>query len=70
LLRLSWHAGISQRAVDAFCVFYQIELFSSIKPLFANKPIIVCVNKIDVRKIEELEPEKQASERVFLLCLS
>lgn len=38
----------------------QIELFSSIKPLFTNKPIIVCVNKIDVRKIEELEPEKQA----------
>lgn len=43
----------------------QIELFSSIKPLFTNKPIIVCVNKIDVRKIEELEPEKQALFQQF-----
>ena len=32
----------------------QFALFNNIKPLFANKPIIVVVNKIDVTKIEDL----------------
>jgi nucleolar GTP-binding protein len=38
----------------------QMSLFDSIKPLFVNKPIIVCVNKVDVRKISELDTDKQA----------
>merc|ERR1711936_486054 len=29
----------------------QIELFESIKPLFTNKPIIICLNKIDVTSL-------------------
>ncbi|KAK5637812.1 hypothetical protein RI129_000003 [Pyrocoelia pectoralis] len=37
----------------------QFSLFRNIKPLFANKPIIICVNKTDVRKIADLEPEYQ-----------
>lgn len=35
----------------------QVDLFESIKPLFANKPLIIVVNKIDV-----LRPEKWSAE--------
>jgi nucleolar GTP-binding protein len=37
----------------------QFSLFNSIKPLFVNKPLIVCCNKTDVKKKEELSEEKQ-----------
>ncbi|XP_064615993.1 GTP-binding protein 4-like [Liolophura sinensis] len=37
----------------------QVELFQNIKPLFANKPLIVVVNKIDVKRLEELDDEKK-----------
>lgn len=37
----------------------QFKLFNDIRPLFANKPIMVVVNKTDQRKISELEPERQ-----------
>ena len=35
----------------------QAALFHSIKPLFANKPVLIVANKTDVVKMEELEPE-------------
>lgn len=38
----------------------QVKLFESIKPLFANKPLAVVANKVDVLRVEELVPEKQA----------
>merc|ERR550534_1968446 len=38
----------------------QKALFDNIKPLFANKPLIVVVNKIDVKKIEDLPEERKA----------
>jgi len=38
----------------------QVELFNSIKPLFSNKPLIVVANKIDVVRLEELNPEDLA----------
>jgi len=38
----------------------QCGLFRSIKPLFANKELIVVVNKIDVQPWETLEPTKKA----------
>jgi len=38
----------------------QIQLFDSIQPLFANKPIFVVVNKIDLRKFEDLSAEENA----------
>merc|ERR1712142_765983 len=38
----------------------QFALFNNIKPLFANKPLIVVVNKIDVKKIEDLPEERKA----------
>lgn len=37
----------------------QVRLFSSIKPLFSNKPLIVVANKVDVLRLTELSPEKQ-----------
>lgn len=37
----------------------QLELFNSIRPLFANKPVIMCVNKVDVRRISELTADQQ-----------
>jgi len=38
----------------------QKSLFDSIKPLFANKPLLVVANKTDVLKREDLSEEKQA----------
>uniref|UniRef100_A0A8C2HBB4 Nucleolar GTP-binding protein 1 n=1 Tax=Cyprinus carpio TaxID=7962 RepID=A0A8C2HBB4_CYPCA len=37
----------------------QLELFNNIRPLFANKPLIVLANKCDVKKISELSEENQ-----------
>ncbi|KAK9475729.1 P-loop containing nucleoside triphosphate hydrolase protein [Lipomyces japonicus] len=42
-----------------FSVEAQVKLFHSIKPLFANKIVMVVVNKIDAMKPEDLEPVKQ-----------
>lgn len=42
-----------------YSVAAQIALFESIKPLFANKIVFVVVNKIDVRRPEDLEVELQ-----------
>ncbi|XP_039609510.1 nucleolar GTP-binding protein 1 [Polypterus senegalus] len=37
----------------------QMELFKNIRPLFANKPLIIVANKCDVKRIEELSEENQ-----------
>ncbi|TKS79357.1 Nucleolar GTP-binding protein 1 [Collichthys lucidus] len=37
----------------------QLELFNNIRPLFANKPLIIVANKCDVKKISELSEENQ-----------
>ncbi|XP_062338256.1 nucleolar GTP-binding protein 1 [Osmerus eperlanus] len=37
----------------------QLELFNNIRPLFANKPLLVVANKCDVKKISELSDENQ-----------
>jgi GTP1/Obg family GTP-binding protein len=39
----------------------QLSLFDSIRPLFAGKPLIVVLNKIDVRRPEELSDERRAA---------
>uniref|UniRef100_A0A0N5AVP8 Nucleolar GTP-binding protein 1 n=1 Tax=Syphacia muris TaxID=451379 RepID=A0A0N5AVP8_9BILA len=36
----------------------QISLFKNIKPLFSNKPVLIGLNKIDVRKRADLDHEK------------
>lgn len=37
----------------------QIHLYESIKPLFANKPLIVVINKVDIIKLNELDEARQ-----------
>uniref|UniRef100_A0A8C6WQL2 Nucleolar GTP-binding protein 1 n=1 Tax=Neogobius melanostomus TaxID=47308 RepID=A0A8C6WQL2_9GOBI len=37
----------------------QVELFNNIRPLFANKPLLIVANKCDVKKISELTEENQ-----------
>lgn len=44
----------------------QVALFDSIKPLFANKPLLVVLNKTDIIKLEELKPEQKALIQRFL----
>lgn len=36
-----------------------MSLFNNIKALFANKPLILVANKVDIRKIEELPADKK-----------
>lgn len=55
----------------------QCKLYESIKPLFANKPTFIVINKIDVVRPEDLEPGNKAlldalleDENVNLLQLS
>ncbi|KAJ4359862.1 Nucleolar GTP-binding protein 1 [Didymosphaeria variabile] len=42
-----------------YSVSAQVSLFNSIKPLFANKLVFVVINKIDVTRPEDLDPESQ-----------
>lgn len=60
-----------------YSVDAQMQLFHSIKPLFANKLVFVVVNKIDVCRPEDLDPathaklqEMVSSDNVELLQLS
>jgi nucleolar GTP-binding protein len=51
ILDISEHCGYS--------ITQQVSLFHSIKPLFANKPLVVVLNKVDVRRPEQLSSEEQ-----------
>ena len=42
-----------------YSIAQQVALFESIKPLFQSKPLVVAVNKVDVRKPEELRVDEQ-----------
>lgn len=41
----------------------QVQLYQSIKPLFANKPTILALNKSDAMRLEDLEPSRAALVR-------
>ncbi|KAI9143635.1 putative NOG1-nucleolar G-protein required for 60S ribosomal subunit biogenesis [Paraphysoderma sedebokerense] len=43
-----------------YSVKEQFQLYHSIKPLFANKPTVLVINKIDVRRPEDLNEEESA----------
>ena len=43
----------------------QIELFNSIKPLFVNKPIMICLNKVDILSIDDLSEDRKALFKAF-----
>lgn len=58
-------------------VTLQCKLYQSIKPLFANKPTFIVINKIDIVRPEDLDPERKAmldailaEDQVSLLSLS
>lgn len=42
-----------------FSIESQVKLFNSIKPLFANKSVLVVINKTDIIHIEDLDDERQ-----------
>lgn len=42
-----------------FSIEAQVKLFHSIKPLFANKSVMIVMNKSDIIKAEDLDGEKQ-----------
>jgi nucleolar GTP-binding protein len=42
-----------------FSIEQQVKLFHSIKPLFANKSVMVVMNKSDIIKMEDLDEDKQ-----------
>lgn len=42
-----------------YTIKQQASLFHSIKPLFANKPVLIVCNKTDVRKYEDLPEEER-----------
>ncbi|WFD42860.1 Nucleolar GTP-binding protein 1 [Malassezia psittaci] len=46
-----------------YTVEAQVQLFNSIKPLFANKPTFLVINKIDVAKLQDLDDERAALVR-------
>ena len=37
----------------------QVKLFNNIKALFANKPLILVANKVDIKRIEDLSEDKK-----------
>lgn len=45
----------------------QAALFHSIKPLFASKPLMIVVNKIDVTPLETLSEEDRATLKEMTL---
>lgn len=42
-----------------YSILAQSKLFHSIKPLFANKPLVLVINKIDARRMEDLTEEER-----------
>lgn len=49
-----------------YSVSDQIKLFSSIKPLFANKLVFIVINKIDIMRPEDLDPATQQELQAVL----
>src|SRR5690348_12179009 len=52
LTLLLWRADISEQC--GYSIKQQVDLFISLKPLFANKPVIVACNKTDVVKLDDI----------------
>lgn len=49
-----------------YTVAAQMQLFRSIKPLFANKLVFIVINKIDVMRPEDLDEETQSQLQALL----
>ncbi|KAI1788027.1 nucleolar GTP-binding protein 1-domain-containing protein [Ganoderma leucocontextum] len=44
-----------------YSVEAQCQLFNAIKPLFANKPTVIVLNKADVSRLDDLAPERHTA---------
>lgn len=53
-----------------YTIQQQLELYSSIKPLFSKKPVFIVNNKIDVLRLEQLPEETKSFVKEFLSCES
>eukprot|EP00761_Pharyngomonas_kirbyi_P011745 gb/GECH01011771.1/.p1 GENE.gb/GECH01011771.1/~~gb/GECH01011771.1/.p1 ORF type:complete len:666 (+),score=180.38 gb/GECH01011771.1/:1-1998(+) len=59
-----------------YSIEQQVELFHSIKPLFANKPLTIAINKVDLTSMDELNEEEKelieglANENVQVMPMS
>jgi len=42
-----------------FSIATQVALYHSIKPLFRNRPLLIILNKSDLRKVQDLDPEEK-----------
>lgn len=51
-----------------YTIQQQLELFSSIRPLFVKKPVFIVNNKIDVITYEQLPEETRNFVKEFLTC--
>ncbi|KAL1883801.1 hypothetical protein VTK73DRAFT_8337 [Phialemonium thermophilum] len=49
-----------------YSVQAQINLYKSIKPLFSGKLVFIVINKIDIKRPEDLDPETQAELQSIL----
>ncbi len=49
-----------------YTITQQISLFNSIKPLFANKPLMIVLNKIDIMRPEQIPDEDRALLQALL----
>lgn len=49
-----------------YSVLEQIHLYHTIKPLFKNKPVLVVFNKLDLKRVQDLTPEKQAAIKAWI----
>lgn len=54
---------VSERC--GYSISQQMKLYDSIKPLFANKPLLVACNKIDIMPLAELSDEAKEALSVF-----
>jgi len=43
-----------------YTIATQVALFHSIKPLFRNRPLLIVLNKSDLRKVSDLDPTEKA----------
>lgn len=49
-----------------FSIEDQVKLYNSIKPLFANKSVLIVANKADIIRVEDLDEERQQLVKTML----
>ena len=65
VLKMDFYITFNYNKKNMYCL--KVALFQNIKALFANKPLLLVANKVDIKKISELSPEKRVKHLLFLL---